>query len=124
MAEGVVHVVVGQHPGLGVVTEPRLVPGALSFHGGVADPDLEGTAVAHVHHPAVGAGGHGQGTQGVGPTVKARWVVRRGFAGFFPEEGQSAQVLGQGQQGAHCALVELYIYRSISCRRKRQEDEE
>jgi len=56
VAVRVVPVVVAQHPGLTVVAQSGLVPGAFALQSGVADPDLKGTALAHVHHPAVGAG--------------------------------------------------------------------
>lgn len=60
VAEGVVPVVVRQHPGLAVVAQPGRVPGAFALQRGVADPDLKGSTLAYVHHPAVGARGHGQ----------------------------------------------------------------
>lgn len=107
VAEGVVPAVVRQHPGLIVVAQPSLVPRAFALQRGVADPDLEGATLAHVHHPAVGAGGHGQGAQHVGPTVEARRVVGQGLARFFVLEGQSAEVVRQGEERAHCALVKL-----------------
>lgn len=109
VAEGEVTVVMGQHPGLAVVSQPRLVPGPLAHHAGVADPDLEGPALAHVHHPAVGAGGDGQGAQRVGPAVEACRVIGRGLAGLLGEEGESAEVVGEGEQGADGALVELQV---------------
>lgn len=107
VAEGVLAVVVRQHPRLGVVAQPRLVPGAFALQAGVADPDLKGAALAHVDHPAVGARRHQRRTQGIGPTVEPCRVVGGGFAGFFVVEGQSAEVIREGQERAHCALVEL-----------------
>ena len=60
VAEGVVPVVVGQHPGLTVVAQPGLVPGAFALQRGVADPHLKGSTLTYIHHPAVGARGQGQ----------------------------------------------------------------
>lgn len=60
VAEGVVPVVVGQHPRLTVVAQPGLVPIAFALQGRVADPDLKGSTLAYLHHPAVGAGGQRQ----------------------------------------------------------------
>lgn len=83
VAEGVVPIVVGQHPRLTVVAQPGLVPRAFALQRGVADPHLKGSTLAYVHHPAVGAGGHRQGAQRIGPTVESRWVVAQGLASFF-----------------------------------------
>lgn len=60
VAEGVVPVVVRQHPRLSVMAQSGLVSRAFALHRGVADPDLKGTTLAHIHHPAVAARGHGQ----------------------------------------------------------------
>lgn len=100
-------VVARQHPGLGVVAQSGLVTTTFALQRGVADPDLEGGTLTHVYHPAVGAGGHGQGAQSVGPRVEAGGVVGRRVAGLLLEEGQSSQVVGEGEEGAHCALVKL-----------------
>lgn len=107
MTEGVVPVIVRQHPGLTVVAQPGLVPRAFALQAGVADPDLKGTTLAHIHHPAVGARGHRQRTQSVGPTVESCRVVGQGLAGLFVEESQSAEVIRERQERAHCALVKL-----------------
>lgn len=107
VAERVVPVVVGQHPGLTVVAQPGLVPRAFALQRGIADPDLEGTTLTYVQHAAVGSRGHRQGTQCVGPTVESCWVVRKGLAGFFVQEGQGAEVFGQREERAHCAPIKL-----------------
>lgn len=60
VAVGVVSVIVGQHPGLAVVAQSGLVPGAFALQGGVADADLKGPTLPDVHHPAVDSRGHGQ----------------------------------------------------------------
>lgn len=83
-------VVTRQHPGLGVVAQSGLVTRTFALQRGVADPDLEGTALTHVHHPAVGAGGHGEGAQSVGPRVEAGRVVGWRVTGLPLEEGQSS----------------------------------
>lgn len=114
--EGVVPVVVGQHPGLTVVAQPSLVAAALSLQSGVANADFEGGALTDVHHPAVGAGRHEQGAQRVGPRVEARRVVLQVVPVFLLEEGECVEVIGQGQQGAHGALVKHQIGRSKGCR--------
>lgn len=107
VAEGVVPVIVGQHPRLSVVAQPGLIPRAFALYRGIADPDLKGGTLAYVHHPAVGARGHGQRAQRVGPTVEPRRVVVQGLARSFVKEGQSAEVVGQGQERAHRALIKL-----------------
>lgn len=107
MAEGVIAIIVRQHPGLIVLAQPGLVPRAFAFQRGVADADLEGAALAHVQHPAVAARGHRQRTQRVGPTVEPRWVVGERLTGFLVQEGQGAQVFRQGEEGAHCAPIKL-----------------
>lgn len=86
----VVVIVARQHPGLSVVAQSGLIAGTFALQRGVADPHLKGAALTHVHHPAVGAGGHGQGAQSVGPRVKASGVVGWRLAGLFLEEGQSS----------------------------------
>lgn len=93
--EGVVPVVVGQHPGLTVVAQTSLVAAALSLQGGVANAHFEGGALADVHYPAVGAGRHEQGAQRVGPGVEACGVVLLVLPVFLVEEGQCAEVVGQ-----------------------------
>lgn len=113
--EGVVPVVVGQHPGLTVVAQTGPVAAALSLQGGVTDAHFEGGTLADVHHPAVGAGRHKQGAQRVGPRVEACRVVLLVMPGFLMEEGQRAEVVGQGQQGAHGAFVKHQIGRSEGC---------
>lgn len=93
MKEGVVPVEVGQHPGLTVVAQTGLVLFAFSLHRGIANTDLEGAALANVHHPAVGAGRHQQGAQRVGPKVEPCRVVGLGLAGFLMGECQSTEVI-------------------------------
>lgn len=77
MAEGEVPIVFGEHPGLAIVAQAGVVARALAPHAGVAYPHLEGPALTHINHPAVGAGGDGQGAQRIGPAVEARRVVGR-----------------------------------------------
>lgn len=93
MNEGVVPVVVGQHPRLTVVAQTSLVAAAFSLHGGVADANFEGGAMANVHHPVVGAGRHEQGAQRVGPGVEACRVVLLVLPGFLMEKSQCAEVV-------------------------------
>lgn len=115
MDEGVVPVVVGQHPGLAVVSQTSLVAAALSLQGGVTDAHFEGGTLADVHQPAVGAGRHEQGAQCVGPRVEACGVILLVLPVFLVEEGQCAEVIRQGKQGAHGALVKHQIGRSKGC---------
>lgn len=114
--EGVVPVVVGQHPGLSVVAQTSRVAVALSLQGGVTYAYFEGGALADIHHPGVSAGRHEQGAQRVGPRVEACRVILLVLPEFLMEEGQCAEVVGQGQQGAHGALVKHQIGRSKGCR--------
>ena len=107
VAEGVVPVIVRQHPRLSVVAQPGLIPRAFALYRGIADPDLKGATLANIHHPVVVARGHGQRAQCVGPTVEPGRVVLRRLARSFVKEGQSAEVVGQGQERAHRALVKL-----------------
>lgn len=83
-------IVARQHPGLSIVAQSGLIAGTFALQRGVADPDLKGTALTHVHHPAVGARGHRQGAQSIGPRVEASWVVGWRMARLFLEEGQSS----------------------------------
>lgn len=93
VAEGVGPIIVGQHPRLTVVAQPGLVPRALALQRGIADPHLKGSALAYIHHPAVGARGHRHRAQCIGPIVESCWVVVQGLASFFMKEGQSAEVI-------------------------------
>lgn len=105
--ERVLAVVVGQHPRLVIVSQPGHVPGAFALEPDVADAHLEGGALAHIHHPAASAGGQRQGAEGIGPAVEARRVVRWRLAGLLLEEGQSAAVVGERQEGISGAFVKL-----------------
>lgn len=109
MAKGIVTVKVGQHPRVAVVAQPGLVPGAFALQRGVADPDLESSTLAYVHHPAVGAGGQRRGAERIGPRIESCWVVGQGLARFFVKVGQGAGVVRQGQARAHCALIKLQV---------------